>query len=293
METIGFPEQPPARVFRTSGTTDRHGTAKYTRLGLDLMNSSILAHARATAFAGLDRPAVVRLVPEPGDAPDMVMAHGMALIAERLGHGGLSPSVVGPRGIDVSALCSAVEAAIAECRPVVLIGASFAFVTLCDVLEAQGKCWALPGGSRVIDAGGFKGRSRSVAVPELHVLLMRAFGVPSDRCINLFGMTELASQLYDADTEPVGPRGERAKRGTSFVEPRLRDAHTMRTRSDGFGLLEVADFCVLDRPYVVLSGDVGIARAGCVAVVGRVAMCVRIAERRADPITCVGPLHGG
>jgi hypothetical protein len=121
-----------------------------------------------------------------------------------------------------------------------------------------------------VDAGGFKGRSRVVGVDGLRAALGRVFGIAADRCINLFGMTELASQLYDAADVAVGPLGERPKGRLTFVEPRVRDAHTLAPIERGSGLLEVADLCILDRPHVVLTGDRGIACAEGVAIAGRV-----------------------
>src|SRR5262249_14207404 len=69
-----FPEQPPARVFRTSGTSGpNRGSAYYSARGLELMDASILRSARLFTFAHLDRPVVMRLVPDERDAPEMIM----------------------------------------------------------------------------------------------------------------------------------------------------------------------------------------------------------------------------
>lgn len=266
-----FPDREPARTFSTSGTTSAlRGQASYSPRGMELMDLSILENARCHILAGLDRPAIIRLVPPANAAPSMVMAYGMELIASTLGHPELSDVVIGERGIDYPRLTATMHAAIASGAPTVLIGASFAFVNLCHQLEERGQRFALPPGSRVIDAGGFKGRSRTVGVDEMRKLIMRTFGVASDGFVNLFGMTELASQLYDARDVCVGPLEQRPKGSTRFVQPRVRDAHTMALRDNGLGLLEVVDLCLLDRPPVLLTGDWGICTPDGVAVVGRV-----------------------
>lgn len=266
-----FPEETPRRTFRTSGTTgSERGNAHYTERGLALMDLSIVNNARRHIVQKLDTPVILRCVPSESAAPEMVMAHGMELIARTFGHRELSACVIGPNGIDYALLTSRIEAAIAQDLPVVMIGGSFAYVNMCDMLEAQKRSWRLPRGSRAVDAGGFKGRSRAVGVDALRAAMGRVFGIEPTHCINLFGMTELASQLYDAADIPLGPLGERPKGRLPFVQPRVRDAQTLALRDEGTGLLEVADLCILDRPYVVLTGDRGIACREGVAIAGRI-----------------------
>jgi hypothetical protein len=271
-----FPEEAPARTFRTSGTSGKErGQAHYTQRGLELMDLSIVANARRHVVRDLDAPIILRLVPPEHLAPDMVMAHGMQLIAEKLGHPKLSACVVTPQGVDFDLLASRLDAAVAAEVPVVFIGGSFAFVNVCDALEARSRTWSLPRGSRLVDAGGFKGRSRIVGVDDLRALVGRVFGIAPGCCINLFGMTELASQLYDAADVAVGPLGERPKGRLGFIEPRVRDPHSLElvdtaSGEGGLGLLEVEDRCILDRPHVVLTGDSAIARSEGVAITGRI-----------------------
>lgn len=266
-----FPEQMPARTFRTSGTSGaQRGSASYSPLGLELMNLSIRENARQHIIGDLERPAIVRFVPPERAAPEMVMAYGMEQIAGAFAEPELSDSVIGPDGVDFPKLERLLDAAVSAEVPVVLIGGSFAFVNICDALEARGRRWELPAGSRMVDAGGFKGRSRALDVDAMRALVQRNLGIAPDRCLNLFGMTELASQLYDAADTPVGPLGERPKGRLPFVEPRVRDPRTAKLRRNGVGLLEVEDLCVLDRPSVILTGDYGIASRAGVAITGRV-----------------------
>jgi hypothetical protein len=266
-----FPDEPPARTFRTSGTTGgERGTAHYTARGLQLMDLSILANARRHIIRELQSPVILRMVPSAAAAPEMVIAYGMEHIAVTFGHKELSACLLGPQGVDFALMQQRLDAASKEDLPVVLIGASFAFVNICDACEAQGRRWQLPNGSRIVDAGGFKGRSRVVDVDTLRAGVERVFGIPRHQCINLFGMTELASQLYDSADKPLGPLRERPKGVLPWVRPQVRDAHTLELRTSGSGLLEVVDLCILDRPYVVLTGDRGIACEEGVASAGRI-----------------------
>lgn len=271
--TYWFPESPPARIFHTSGTTgSARGTAAYSASGLELMRLSILRSAERFALVGLERPIVVRLIPDEAEAPHTIMAYGMAQIARELGHPEVGAAVIRQGAIDFERLARALDAAVALKHPVVLIGGSFGIVNVCDALEKSGKRWQLPEGSRLVDAGGFKGRSRVVRTDDMRLLVERTFGIPRGAATNIFGMTELASQLYDSKDVAVGPLGERPKAGTDYVWPLLRDPRTLEARSD-VGLVEVVDLCIIDRPHAVLTGDLGVAGADGVAIVGR-------AERR-------------
>jgi hypothetical protein len=238
----------------------------------------------------------VRLVPSFAQAPSMVMAHGMELIAERFGDAGGSASVIGSGGVDVPLLDRLLRRATAADQPVILIGGSFAFVNLCEQLQRAGTRWKLPAGSRMVDAGGFKGRSRTMDVAGLRSLAAETFGLePSDsRCFtNIFGMTELASQLYDGEDRPLGPLGERPREVRPHVWPRLRDAHTMELTERGLGLLEVVDLAILDRPCIVLTGDLAIGDGRAVALAGRASSAgSRGCSLTLDALTSATPTAG-
>ena len=76
---------------------------------------------------------------------------------------------------------------------------------LADSLEEKGLCFSLPAGSRVLETGGYKGRSRSLSKQELHALITRQLGVPASHIVSEYGMSELSSQAYDLNllSDPV------------------------------------------------------------------------------------------
>lgn len=267
-----FPDAPTVRVFRTSGTSgNARGSVRYSRLGLELKGLAVEANARRHVAVPDDDgpPVVLSFVPSEEDAPEMAIAFDMARIARVFGDPELSTSVVGPHGVDFDLLGRCLDVAVAEGRPVVLVGGTFAFVNICDALEAQGRSWRLPPGSGVYEGGGFKGRSRVMRVDDLRAAVRRVFGVERHR--NMFGMTELANTLYDASDTPVGPLGERPKGSHPAGGPAVRDPRTREHLAEGHGLLEVTDLSLLDRPHVLLTGDLGIAGPEGVAIAGRIA----------------------
>lgn len=264
-----FPDAPVVREFRTSGTTGSvRGSVRYSARGLELKGIAVAARARREiAFDGV-RPVVLPFAPSEEAAPHMAIAFDMARIAEAVGDPRLSAAVVGADGVDFELLEQRLDAAVAEGLPVVLVGATFAFVNICDALEAQGRSWQLPPGSRMYDGGGFKGRSRVMAVDDLRDAVRRVFGI--ERFGNIFGMTELANPLYDSADVAAGPLGERPKAGGIAGGPKVRDPRTREYRERGPGLLEITDYALLDRPHVLLTGDVGIAVPEGVAIAGRI-----------------------
>ena len=267
-----FPDAPVVRVFRTSGTSgSARGTVRYSKLGLELKGLAVEANARRHLLRPDDEvpPVVLTFVPTEQAAPEMAIAFDMARIAKSFGDPELSTSVVGPNGVDFDVLTGRLDVAVAEGRPVILVGGTFAFVNICDALEARGRRWQLPPGSRVHEGGGFKGRSRVMRVDDLRAALRRVFGIEHHG--NIFGMTELANTLYDVSDTPVGPLGERPKGAHPAGWPKVRDPRTREHLAHGHGLLEITDLSLLDRPAVLLTGDVGIACPEGVAVAGRIA----------------------
>jgi hypothetical protein len=267
------------RTFRSSGTTDpsRSSQAHFSRGGLELMDAAVAAGARRALFpeqadgAGGGKARVLVLAPSPEQAPHMIMVHGMAHLMRTFGLPG-SRFMLGPKGLDFDELWRELEDAQRAGVPVALLGSSFGFVHFFDWMEAQGKRLALPAGSRLMDAGGYKGRSREIGRAQFVSWAAAMCGVPAHRVVNLLGMTELASQLYDhvASRGAGGEAGARCKLGppwmrTLVVDPRRAagggvaggPAGAREVEVGELGLLRHLDLANVERPLMVQSEDVG------------------------------------
>ncbi|MCB9780294.1 MAG: hypothetical protein H6742_17125 [Alphaproteobacteria bacterium] len=250
----------PVHEFHTSGTSlaNAPGRALFGQAGLRAMAASIRANARVML---LPEPAaatrILVLAPRPELAPHMIMAHGMAQLVAEHGLPG-SRFLVGEGGLDVPGLMGELAASSAgEGPPLTLIGASFGFVHLLDQLEARDTRFVLPAGSRLMDAGGFKGRSREVGYDNLLAGFQARFGLPAERCVNLLGMTELASQLYD-NVLRDGVAAPRFKVCPPWVRTEVVDPGTLQPLPVGArGLLRHVDLANVDRPFVVQTDDLG------------------------------------
>ena len=263
-----------ARTFRSSGTTEpgRSSQARFSRHGLEVMDTAVAAGARARLFPDGRRTRILVLAPPPEQAPHMIMVHGMARLIETYGLDG-SRFVAGPGGVDFAALWTELAGCQTAGVPVSLLGSSFGFVHFFDWMEAGGRRLELASGSRIMDAGGYKGRSRELERDAFVRWAAQICGVPRDRVINLLGMTELASQIYDwiAPTPPVRgvarmklpPRWMR----TEVVDPRRAGSDESAGPAcvgDGeVGLLRHLDLANVERPIMVQSEDV----ARCVSAI--------------------------
>ena len=164
------------------------------------------------------------LTPPAADAPNSSLAHMFATVKGAFGApdsawlGAHDDS--GAWAIDPDACLAFLESAVADQRPVVLLGTAFLFVHLIDSLQAAGRRFALPDGSRVMETGGYKGRSRELSREELHRLTAQYLGVEIGSILREYGMSELSSQAYArADRAFQFPPWARATRSPSRSSP--------------------------------------------------------------------------
>jgi acyl-CoA synthetase (AMP-forming)/AMP-acid ligase II len=151
---------------------------------------------------------------------------------------------------------------------VVLCGTAFAFVHLLDALAREGRRLRLPPGSRVMETGGFKGRSREVTRDELHAALATELGVDRDRIVNQYGMTELASQFHDSVLRCPGE--PRRKLGPPWTRVRLLDPETEAECAPGaVGRIAILDLANTGSLVALRTADLGRSVGDGFEVLGR------------------------
>ena len=256
-------------VFRTSGTTsgsEVRGTHVVPRMAL--YRASALPNLHAHLNPDDESLAVLSLIPHPDAAPESSLSTMMGFAAEAwagsahwVGH-----PVDGP---DPHAFVVAARQLAKAGAPALVAGTAFAFVHLLDALTELGVSVELPPGSRLMETGGFKGRSRSVERDVLYARLEERLGVSTSRMVNEYGMTELLSQLY----EPVLRVGK-GGRGVHVPPPWLRvralDPVTLEPAPQGVpGLLAFFDLANLGSVSHVLTQDLGVMDGRGVRLMGR------------------------
>ena len=257
-----FPPSPTAaegRVFRTSGTTVGARGEHFMRRTATY-DAAAVAFGRRWLARDLDRPVqVVVLGPSPEHVPDSSLVHMCETFVRAFGSDQSGPSaastyLVDADGvIDLSAFDERVAIALARAEPMLVLGTSFAFVHFVDAL---GKAtFELPRGSRVMQTGGYKGRSREVPPDVLRADLARIFALDVRSIVGEYGMTELSSQFYERTLfEADAPLGVYAEPPWARVVP--VDPDSLAPVADGtVGIAKIIDLMNVDSAVAVLTQD--------------------------------------
>jgi hypothetical protein len=173
-----FPAERAALHFVTSGTTQGTGGHHYLETAA-LYDASLLAGFERFMLPDRARLRYLNLVPDPRERTTSSLGYMMQVVARRYGFIG-----------DLERACE-------DGVPVCIAGTAFAFVALLDALAQRGRSFLVPPGSRIMETGGFKGRSRRVEREELYEALAQRLGIATSSIVAEYGMTELCAQYYD------------------------------------------------------------------------------------------------
>jgi hypothetical protein len=128
----------------------------------------------------------------------------------------------------------------------------------------------LPGGSRIMETGGYKNRSRSLPKARLHFLLTELLGVPRENIICEYGMSELSSQAYDTNSQ-------RQFRFPPWARVQIISPETGREVADGEkGLIRIFDLANVHSVAAIQTEDLGVRRGDGFELIGR----AQVAEPR-------------
>jgi hypothetical protein len=253
------------RVFMTSGTTGGELKGRHWHPAIAVWDASMRKNFAQRFMRDTPRIPMAVLFPPEHQLPNSSLARYLSQAVEHFGAGD-SDWFVGTDGMDTGGLLDWLDRAQAQDAPVAVLGASFSFVHLLDHLAGQGRRVKLPEGSRLLDTGGYKGQSRSLAPQAFYEGLAQGLGVPQARCINMYGMTELSSQFYDEGNALVPS----VKSGPHWIRTRVVDPLTGRERPAGErGLLVHCDLASFNATTTLLTEDVGVAVEGGFHLLGR------------------------
>ncbi len=269
MALHSFPAEREVKCFRTSGTsTTTPGTLHLDTL--ELYEASLLPTFRRYLLPDLASHARIPirvLAPSADEAPTSSLSHMFAIVLREFGneHSGFDVSGGELRS---DGLCAALEGRAAEGEPTVICGTAFAFVHLLDDLERRRVQYRLPEGSRLMECGGFKGRSREIPRPELYARLEDALGIPIEHMLNQYGMTELGSQFYDSVL--VRPEELRRKLGPPWARVALVDPNSGAATAHGdTGQIVIYDLANTGSVFAIQTADLGRAIGDGFEVLGR------------------------
>lgn len=258
-----FDPREAALAFETSGTTIGTGGRHYMESAA-LYDASMLAGFAGAMLRDGARLRYLLLVPNPQERPQSSLGYMMRGVAAHFGDG-REGWYLGAETLYVERFLGDARAAAAAPQPVCIAGTAFAFVQLLDALRESGiSSLPLASGSRIMETGGFKGRTRVVERGDLYAELSAVFAIAPEHIIAEYGMTELTSQYYDAAvTEP------RIKRGPPWLRPRVVGVDGRTLPRGVVGALAHVDLANRSSCVAILTEDLGIDTGEGIVLIGR------------------------
>jgi len=278
--TVAFKELelsciPPAErrvVFHSSGTTEQKPSRHFH-------HTESLTVYEASLWPWFTRhlnPAgpVIFLTPNRTAAPHSSLIYMFETVRQKLAFPESAfAGSVGADGswvLDFPAILRQLETAGDTKQPLTLLGTAFSFVHLLDYLIENKRHFKLPNGSRVMETGGYKNRSRTMPKAELHELITERLGVPPEQIICEYGMSELSSQAYAM----AGGEGRAAATHQFHFPPWARvqiiSPETGCEVAEGHtGIIRVFDLANVFSVAAVQTEDLGIRRGDGFELIGR------------------------
>lgn len=267
------PATDDVRRFETSGT----GAAEkgiHAFADLHLYDKAAYREAQRMLFPDQARMSLIMLAPHEREAPRSSLSYMLSRFEEWFGLSCLWAWRDG--ALDFDAIVLGLRTACAQGSPVALLGTSFAFVHAEDTFGSTR--FALPKGSRLMQTGGFKGRSREVGPAELQRSLCSRYGLADSMVIAEYGMTELSSQLYETtlrDQLTAVPSIERSFCVPHWVRATPVDPESLEPLPVGeVGLLRLDDCANLDSVACIQTSDLARRTEIGIELIGRASEAV-------------------
>ena len=277
LELTSLPVGQRTRVFHSSGTTEQKPSRHFhSAESLAIYEASLLPWFKQHLLPDANKFAFIILTPSPALAPYSSLVHMFEITRREFGSAnslftGITANQ-GVWGLDFNATLGALRRSTEASRPVALLGTAFSFVHLLDHLTENRIRFELPAGSRVMETGGYKGRSRVLSKAELHDLITRHLGVAPPHIVCEYGMSELGSQAYDRNAGEIS-RSERILHFPPWARAQIVSPETGRETRDGeTGLIRVFDLANVRSVMAIQTEDLGVRRGDGFEMIGRNAL---------------------
>lgn len=247
----------PALTFATSGTTGGRTGLHYLETSA-LYDAALLAAFDRFVLTDGARLRYLHLVPNPAERATSSLGYMMRRVALARGDSQTGWYLDGEE-LRFDAFAAGVRAAIDASAPVCIAATAFALVHVLDRMDGDELTFRLPAGSRVMETGGFKGRTRVLERADLYRRLARNFGLRERDVVAEYGMTELASQYYDdVFVRPdAAPRDARLKVAPPWLCTRVVGADGTSLPNGTVGALVHVDLANRSSCIAVATEDLG------------------------------------
>ncbi|MBM7652115.1 LuxE/PaaK family acyltransferase [Neobacillus cucumis] len=261
-----------ARVFMTSGTTNPDEKGKNFHPTFSVWDSSMKGPFKQYVLPDRERIKIFVLSPAEDLNKNSSLSRYLTNAVSFFGKEG-SQFFFGQEGLKLDELVSALKQSEDDGEPVMLMGATFSYVHILDYLKEKGLKVSLPKGSRLFDTGGFKGQAREIEKESLYDMFQEFFQVGRNGIINMYGMTELSSQIYDQTIRSAYFKKSvtHDKAGPAWVKTRVLNTETLEPLPDGeIGVLAHYDLANWNSCLGILTEDIGYKTENGFVLLGRV-----------------------
>ena len=275
LELTSIPSAERTAVFHSSGTTEQKPSRHFHCAESLAVYEASLWKAFELRFG--DTGDLVFLTPTKVSAPNSSLIHMFETVRQkfRLSQSAYTGSIAvdGVWAVDFNATIQKLNSSVETGVPLTLLGTAFSFVHLLDHLAENRLAFCLPPGSRVMETGGYKNRSRVLPKAELHSLIARWLGVPRERIVCEYGMSELSSQAYDSEIETSKLKIQNPERQFHFppwARVQIISPETGQEAADGeTGLVRIFDLANVFSVMAIQTEDLGVRRGDGFELIGR------------------------
>ena len=282
LELTSIPPQARTAVFHSSGTTEQKPSRHFHNAeSLAVYESSLWAWFEQNLFSNsklkIQNSKLICLTPSPEQVPHSSLVHMFETVRQK--HGAMETAFLGELASDGSWTLDFGKtlAALGDNSKIktqnskLILGTAFSFVHLLDYLVERDLRVELPPGSRVMETGGYKNRSRTLPKSELHALITEHLGVPSKNILCEYGMSELSSQAYDSQIHPPSStRHHRVFHFPPWARVQIISPETGREVGEGgTGLIRIYDLANVFSVAAIQTEDLGVRRGDGFELIGR------------------------
>jgi hypothetical protein len=251
--------------FHTSGTTAELSGKHYVERAA-LYDATLVAGFDRFMLADGARLRYLNLVPNPRFRKHSSLGYMMGAVSVLRGDGKAAYFLDGD-DVDVAGFVRALDAACKVGQPVCIAGTAFAFVALLDGLAQTQRTFTAPTGSRIMETGGFKGRTRVVERDELYAALSETLGIERHAIVAEYGMTELLSQYYDSQASRA--LATRVKIAPPWLRPLVVDGDGREVPQGTIGFLRHVDLANRSSVIAIDTEDRGYRSDEGIVLLGR------------------------
>ncbi len=197
------------------------------------------------------------LAPSPEEMPHSSLSYMLGLVRQNCGTDDSCFYVV-DGALQAETLDHQLEQVTQSDQPVMVLGTAFAYMHWLEYCQDRNRTFRLPAGSRLMETGGFKGRSRTLSKHQLYQQLSVNLGIPRTQMVNEYGMTELSTQFYDETLVCGQPTDDKVLPPWArimFVDPRT--GHPCG--SGEVGMMRILDLANIGSSICLATEDLGLA----------------------------------